>query len=172
MHTAQVTVGKFNPVRTRLKAFWESFFFEVNWLWYNVSVYISPCTRWIWDVTVRSVSQSVMSRFYLRFLFGLSRLGYSAVSQKKNTTFWITIFTGYSLSVNLHLLIGIKKNWTLVKDQFSHLVYLNICIHIANLWKLELNYWLSKLRDNNERTNTFVTWSRVLSGAWFRDLKF
>ena len=42
---------------------------------------------------------------------------------------------------------------------------------ITNLWKFELN-WSSKLRDNNERKNTLVTRSYVLSDAWFRDLKF
>ena len=42
---------------------------------------------------------------------------------------------------------------------------------ITNLWKFHLN-WSSKLRDNNERTNTLVTRSCVLSDAWFRDLKF
>ena len=41
----------------------------------------------------------------------------------------------------------------------------------TNLWKFELNQ-LSKLRDNNnERKNTLVTQSCVLSDAWFRDLK-
>ena len=41
---------------------------------------------------------------------------------------------------------------------------------ITNLWKFELN-WSSKLRDNNEIKNTFVTRSCVLSVAWFWDLK-
>ena len=40
----------------------------------------------------------------------------------------------------------------------------------TNLWKFELNQ-LSKLRDNNERKNTLVTQSYVLSDAWFQDLK-
>ena len=42
---------------------------------------------------------------------------------------------------------------------------------LTNLWKFELN-WSSKLQDNNERKNTLVTQSFVLSDAWFRDLKF
>ena len=45
------------------------------------------------------------------------------------------------------------KHWTLlaiVKDQSSHLMYLNIMHTITNLWKFELNR-SSKLRDNNER---------------------
>ena len=41
---------------------------------------------------------------------------------------------------------------------------------ITNLWKFEPN-WSSKLRDNNGRKNTIVTQSRVLSDAWFWDLK-
>ena len=43
--------------------------------------------------------------------------------------------------------------------------------NITNLWKFELNR-SSKLRDNNERINTLVARSCVLSDAWFRDLKF
>ena len=42
---------------------------------------------------------------------------------------------------------------------------------ITNLWKFELNR-SSKLQDNNERKNTLVTRSCVLSDAWFWDLKF
>ena len=42
---------------------------------------------------------------------------------------------------------------------------------ITNLWKFELD-WSSKLRDNNERKNTLVTWRCVLSDAGFQDLKF
>ena len=42
----------------------------------------------------------------------------------------------------------------IVKDQSSHLLFLNIYI-ITNLWKFELN-WLSKVRDNNERKNILV----------------
>ena len=58
----------------------------------------------------------------------------------------------------------------IVKDQSSHLVYLNICINKTKLWKFELN-WLSRLRDNNGRRNILVTRSCVLSDARFRDLK-
>ena len=42
---------------------------------------------------------------------------------------------------------------------------------ITNLCKFKLNL-SSKLRDNNERKNTIVTQSRVLSDAWFQDLIF
>ena len=42
---------------------------------------------------------------------------------------------------------------------------------ITNLWKFELD-WSSELQDNYERKNTHVTWSCVLSDAWFWDLKF
>ena len=42
---------------------------------------------------------------------------------------------------------------------------------ITNLWTFELN-WSSNLRDNNERKNTLVTRSCVLSDGWFQDLKF
>ena len=45
------------------------------------------------------------------------------------------------------------RQWTLlviVKDQSSHLVYLNIMHKITNLWKFELD-WSSELRDNYER---------------------
>ena len=41
---------------------------------------------------------------------------------------------------------------------------------ITNLSRFVLN-WSSKLRDNNERKNTFATRSCVLPDAWFRDLK-
>ena len=58
----------------------------------------------------------------------------------------------------------------IVKDQSSHLMYLNIFTKWVNLWKFELN-WSSKLRDNNERKTTLFTRSCVLSDAWFRDLK-
>ena len=44
----------------------------------------------------------------------------------------------------------------IVKDQSSHLVYLNIMHKITNLWNFELN-WSSKLKDNKERKNTLVT---------------
>ena len=58
----------------------------------------------------------------------------------------------------------------IVKDQSSHLVGVSQRMHkITNLWKYELN-WSSKLQDNNERKNTLVTRSYVLSDAWFRDL--
>ena len=39
----------------------------------------------------------------------------------------------------------------------------------TNLWKFELN-WSSKLRENNERKNTLVTRSCLLTDAWLRDL--
>ena len=38
----------------------------------------------------------------------------------------------------------------------------------TNLWKFEFN-WSSMLWDNNERKNTLVTRSCVLSDAWFRE---
>ena len=57
----------------------------------------------------------------------------------------------------------------IVKDQSSHMVYLNMH-KITNLWKLEINL-LSKLRDNNGWKNTPVTRSCVLSDALFRELK-
>ena len=40
----------------------------------------------------------------------------------------------------------------------------------TNLGNFELD-WSSELRNNYERKNTLVTWSCVLSDAWFRDLK-
>ena len=58
----------------------------------------------------------------------------------------------------------------IVKDQSSHLLYLNVMHKITTLWKFQLNR-SSKLRDNKERKNTLVTRSCVLSEAWFRDLK-
>ena len=40
----------------------------------------------------------------------------------------------------------------IVKDQFSHLVYPNVCIKYQNCKKIWLN-WSSKLQENNERKN-------------------
>ena len=42
---------------------------------------------------------------------------------------------------------------------------------VTNLWKFELNQ-SSELQDNNERKNTLVVRSCVLSDAWYRDLNF
>ena len=78
-------------------------------------------------------------------------------------------FGPWDLSRNVGL-----KHWTLmviVKDPSSHLLYLNRCIkwQTCEIFKLNRS---SKLRDNNERKNTLITRSCVLSDAWFRDLKF
>ena len=57
----------------------------------------------------------------------------------------------------------------IVKDQSSHLVYLNMH-KITNLWKFEL-ISSSKLRDNNERKNTLVApWSHPTKLCAFRCL--
>ena len=37
---------------------------------------------------------------------------------------------------------------------------------ITNLWKVELNYWSSKLQESNDRKNTLVAQINVLSD-WF-----
>ena len=49
---------------------------------------------------------------------------------------------------------------------------LGVSLHmhkISDLWKFELNR-SSKLRDNNERKNTLVTWSYVRLDGWFWEI--
>ena len=59
----------------------------------------------------------------------------------------------------------------IVKDQFSHLVNLNINAQHNKRVKMWAQFWSSKLRDDNGEKNTVVTRSCVLSDAWFLDLK-
>ena len=78
---------------------------------------------------------------------------------------------GYMWQENIDLIKIVLLILVKVRDQSSHLVYLNIIHKITNLWKFVLN-WSSKLRDNNGRKNsTLLARSCVLSHAWFRDLK-
>ena len=80
-------------------------------------------------------------------------------------------FVGPSLRCDWSIRKGAELNGSVYcQRQVSSLGVSQHMHEITNQWKFELS-WSSKLRNNNEIKNTLVTWSCVLSVAWFRDLK-
>ena len=89
------------------------------------------------------------------------------------------IFTNFCLPTQHHTLLTVILLTAYLKTRdttgncqrsvFSLGVFQHIH-KITKLWKFELN-WSLKLRDNNERKNSLVTQSCLLSDGWFRDLK-
>ena len=72
-----------------------------------------------------------------------------------------------------HDVVFVERHWTpfiIVKDQSSHLLYLNICTKQQICENLN-SMGSQNCEINNGRKNTLVTRSCVLSDAWFRDLK-